>query len=62
MIDRLPEKRRRGSEMHQRSDRTTGTRGLMEGWHTEQVAESQAGHDQAGLKNVAKKEFSTKAA
>ena len=41
--------------MHQRSDRTTGTRGLMGGWHTEQVAESQAGHDQAGLKNVAKK-------
>ena len=48
--------------MHQRSDRTTGTRGLMGGWHTEQVAESQAGHDQAGLNNVAKKEFSTKAA
>ena len=46
--------------MHQRSDRTTGTRGLMEGWHTEQVAESQAGHDQAGLKNVAKKSFPRK--
>ena len=43
--------------MHQRSDRTTGTRGLMEGWHTDQVAESQAGHDWAGLKNMAKRVF-----